>query len=270
VVNNAQDRVRELEARLAELESGMNVVTDPAEAAVQQALTPAEREGQRQSEIARIQANIRAQQESVKAAQEARDAEIRRIQADAQQQRLDREASGLQSDLSASSKRVVPLYDSQQPSGDTGVDIVDAIGGELDDFIFDDTEVDESPVVPDAVEFDPQNFIVSNPSVSELDQIGIAGNSGVVRLSFNHLPEFIERVIIDKNIFSDTNSGSVGSTQDGVRNNDVDFVVENLSQSIEVEYSINESPARMMMTLIDSNNNIYIDQVSIVFGMAAR
>ena len=120
------------------------------------------------------------------------------------------------------------------------------------------------------MEFDPQNFIVSSPSVSEIDQIGIAGNSGVVRLSFNHLPEFIERVIIDKNIFSDTNSGSVGSTQDGVRNNDVDFVVENLSQALEIEYSINESPARMMMTLIDSNNNIYIDQVSIVFGMAAR
>jgi len=273
-VNAAEQRVRELEARLAELEAGMNVVSDPAETAVERALTPAEREEQRQAEIRRIQENIIAQQESVRAAQEARDAEIRRIQEEAQQQRLDREAAGLQSDLSASSKRVVPLFGSDQPSRDTGIDIVDAIGGELDDFILDDDIIEEDegeePASTPSVEFDPQNFIVSNPSVSELDQIGISGNSGVVRLSFNHLPEFIERVIIDKNIFADTNSGSVGSAQDGVRNNDVDFVVENLSQSLDIEYSINESPARMMMTLIDSNNNIYIDQVSIVFGMAAR
>ena len=172
----------------------------------------------------------------------------------------------MQSDLSASTKRVVPLLgvSDTNSSSDTGVDMIDDSLDILSDMILE--QEDES----NGVEFDPREFIVSNPSVSELDQIGLSSNSGVVRLSFNHLPEYITRVIIDKNIFVDTNSGSAGSPSDGIRNNDVDFVVNDLSQTLEITYSIDQSPARMMMTLIDSNNNIYIDQASIVFGLASR
>jgi hypothetical protein len=267
----AAERVAALEAQLAAIEDERSIIDDPAAAALPEGISAADREAQRQSQIAQIQADLLAQQEQLRQRQLERDAEIRRIQENFAQQQLDREAAGLQSGLSATTRRVVPRdfeVGSSNTSGTTennGTildDILDrAIGGATQG-------IEELTGVN--VTFDPQNFIVASPSVNQDDEIGIIGNTGVVRLNFNHLPEFIESVLIDKNIFRDTNSGAPGTTPDGSRNNDVDFLVTDFSQNLNIEYSVNDSPARMMMTLIDSNGNVYIDQVKIVFGNAAR
>ena len=267
----AAERVAALEAQLAAIEDERSIIDDPASAALPEGISAADREAQRQSQIAQIQADLLAQQEQLRQRQLERDAEIRRIQENFAQQQLDREAAGLQSGLSATTRRVVPRdfeVGSSNTSGTTennGTildDILDrAIGGA-------EQGIEELTGVN--ITFDPQNFIVASPSVNQDDEIGIIGNTGVVRLNFNHLPEFIESVLIDKNIFRDTNSGAPGTTPDGSRNNDVDFLVTDFSQNLNIEYSVNDSPARLMMTLIDSNGNVYIDQVKIVFGNAAR
>ena len=82
--------------------------------------------------------------------------------------------------------------------------------------------------------------------------------------------EFISKVDFtagpDKNIFRDTNSGTPGSSPDGTRNNDVDYIITDLSKDLEIEFSVDQSPIRLMTTLIDSNSNVYFDQVTIGFG----
>jgi len=273
----ARSRIAQLEAELAALQA--TVVDDPASAALPAGVSAAQRqaqlEQQRQSQIQAIQDQIRAQQERQQRIAAERDDAIREIQRQALSQQINREGQGLQTGLQATTRRVLPLeqdlldeLDTPVDSGRSGLDLSDfadladlGVGG-----IGGDDSVVAGDEILNAVGFDPQDFIVSSPSINQDDRIILNANTGRVRFSFSHLPAYIETVIIDENIFRDTNSGTPGSSPDGTRNNDVDYVITDLSKDLEIEFSVDQSPIRLMTTLIDSNSNVYFDQVTIGFG----
>ncbi|MBT6143015.1 hypothetical protein HOH51_00715, partial [bacterium] len=255
------------------------VVDDPASSALPAGVSAAQRqaqlEQQRQSQIQDIQDQLKAQQERQQRIAAERDDAIREIQRQALSQQINREGQGLQTGLQATTRRVLPLeqdlldeLDTPVDSGRSGLDLSDfadladlGVGG-----IGGDDSVVGGDEILNAVGFDPQDFIVSSPSINQDDRIILNANTGRVRFSFSHLPAYIETIIIDENIFRDTNSGTPGSNPDGTRNNDVDYIITDLSKDLEIEFSVDQSPIRLMTTLIDSNSNVYFDQVTIGFG----
>ena len=96
------------------------------------------------------------------------------------------------------------------------------------------------------------------------DTIYIDGNSGNVTFNFDQIPTNASRIIIDKNIYFDTNSGAIGTPGDGVRNNDVDYQSDQRAPWT-TDFRREWSPIRVQVTVVDSFGNIARDEADIVF-----
>lgn len=100
--------------------------------------------------------------------------------------------------------------------------------------------------------------------------IQVSGDKARVTFNFAHLPTNIRKIMIDRNIYFDTNSGSVTSDiGDGVRNNDVDIEQLTINPPISIEYTKEEfernNGIRVQIAVQDVNGKIYTDQADIQF-----
>jgi PKD repeat protein len=101
--------------------------------------------------------------------------------------------------------------------------------------------------------------------------IQVSGEKARVTFNFAHLPANIRKIMIDRNIYFDTNSGSVTSQiGDGVRNNDVDIEQLTINPPITIEYTKEEfernNGIRVQIAVQDVNGKIYTDQADIQFA----
>lgn len=114
--------------------------------------------------------------------------------------------------------------------------------------------------------FDLQDFIRTNPPVNpEFDSVEVPGSQGNVTFLFETLPSDIAMVLVDKNIFFDSNSGQIGSQPDNVRNNDVDFETQT-RENYTTDFSARFAPTKVKVTIIDSQGNAFSDTVDITFS----
>jgi PKD repeat protein len=101
--------------------------------------------------------------------------------------------------------------------------------------------------------------------------ISLTGETAKVRFDFSHLPATTKRIILDRNIYFDTNSGDASLRNygpgDGVRNNDIDVLSLSL-RSFEVTFEKAWSPIRLQIAVEDASGKIYTDQADVVFGNA--
>jgi PKD repeat protein len=105
----------------------------------------------------------------------------------------------------------------------------------------------------------------TSPAIDLLDDtIYLSGNEANVTFNFDQLPAGVSNIIVDKNIYFDTNSGAMGTIGDGVRNNDVDYT-SNSKVPYTTNYMREWSPIRVQVTVIDANGNQSRDEADIVF-----
>lgn len=132
-----------------------------------------------------------------------------------------------------------------------------------------DLFVDGEPVdaYPSAGEVRLANnaLIATNPSLdSSIDAVVSEDGLIDVTFQFSKLPESVVEIKVDKNIFLDSNSGTLGSNPDGIRNNDVDYI-SGERNDFTTRYSSIYSPTRTLVTVMDNRGNVYTDFVDVRF-----
>lgn len=132
------------------------------------------------------------------------------------------------------------------------------------ELVIDGQVVDAYPSAGDQVVAD-NNFLITEPTFDKnLD--AIISEDGIidVRFKFSSLPSNITEVKVDKNIFLDSNAGSLGSVPDGIRNNDVDFITTTREDYV-TRYSSLYSPTRTLVTIKDNTGKTYTDFIDVRF-----
>ncbi len=98
--------------------------------------------------------------------------------------------------------------------------------------------------------------------------IRISEENPTIRFNFSHLPATTSKIILDQNIYFDTNSGNPSLRNygpgDGVRNNDIDVLSQSL-RSFDVRFNKEWAPIRIQIAVEDASGNIYTDQADVVF-----
>ena len=135
-------------------------------------------------------------------------------------------------------------------------DIPDAANNPIDDLVGGGGVIDQTRNLIDSVP-------PANPAT---DIITLSGSSAPVTLRFNNLGIDVAEVLIDQDVYFDTNSGAPGTPGDGVRNNDVDYRSNTLTQWTSPSYKPEMQPIRIQVTIIDRAGNVYSDQVDVVFA----
>lgn len=138
------------------------------------------------------------------------------------------------------------------------------------DLVIQDIPVGENDPVSDlvgggAVVNQTRNLIDSIPPVNPATDIITLNSTGVLTLRFNNLGIDVADVLIDRDIYFDTNSGLAGPDGDGVRNNDVDFRTRSM-EPWTATYKPEMQPIRIQVTIIDTAGNVYSDQVDVIFA----
>lgn len=135
----------------------------------------------------------------------------------------------------------------------------------IDSLFVDGEEVDAFPSAPENDELANNKLISSLPAVdTSVDAILSEDGEFDVTFLFSQLPSNVAKVEVDKNTYLDSNSGTLGSTPDGVRNNDVDFVTEQLVD-YTTSYSSAFSPTRTKVTVTTTDGEEFTDYVDIKF-----
>lgn len=110
------------------------------------------------------------------------------------------------------------------------------------------------------------NLLRTIPAVdADTDAIVLQGTAADIVFNFDHLPANIVRIMIDKNIYFDTNSGRPGTPGDGVRNNDVDFT-STAKNPYRTNFDKSWGPTRVQLAVIDNAGNVYTDQADVIFA----
>ncbi len=101
--------------------------------------------------------------------------------------------------------------------------------------------------------------------------VNLRGESGNITFRFNQSRGEIQRIIVDKNIYFDTNSGTAGTPGDGIRNNDADFSTTDLNAAYTTDFQKAWGPIEVQLTIIDKNGQASQDRVKVNFssGFAA-
>jgi len=109
------------------------------------------------------------------------------------------------------------------------------------------------------------DLIIANPPVDPAtDTILLSGSEANVTFSFDQIELDIVEVLMDRDIYFDTNSGALDTPGDGIRNNDVDYRSTTTSP-YTTTYRREHQPIRVQVTVIDSQGNAHTDQADIVF-----